>query len=104
MHATTAFIVPPAPPVLPKVLPSIKLLLGMVRNNLGIWPDYVFESVFNRNTLFGVDSVIINAPAGVRHVLATNVANYVRPAMLPRILRPLLGRGVLVGNQTRTYR
>jgi cytochrome P450 len=92
----TAFVVPPAPPVLPKVLPSIKLLLGIVRNNLGIWPDYAFESVFNRNTLFGVDSVIINAPAGVRHVLATNAANYVRPVMLPRILRPLLGRGLFL--------
>ena len=106
MYATSAFIVPPAPPVLPKVLPSIKFLLGMVRNNLGIWPDYAFESVFNRNTLFGVDSVVISGPAGVRHVLATNVANYVRPAMLPRILRPLLGRGLFLaeGGEWRSQR
>jgi len=94
MLDTPASVVPPAPPVHPRDLPSIKLLLGSIRNSLAIWPDHAFESTFNRNTLFGIKSVLINDPAGVRYMMATNAANYVRPAMLPRMLRPLAGGGL----------
>jgi cytochrome P450 len=72
------------------------LLLGSIRNSLAIWPNYAFDIAFNRNTLFGVESALINDPAGVRHMMATNAANYVRPAMLPRIMRPLTGRGIFL--------
>src|SRR5579862_3816552 len=92
----TASIIPPAPVVHPKDLPRIKLLLGSIRDSLSIWPDYAFDVTFNRSTLFGIESVLINDPAGVRHVMATNAANYVRPALLPRLFRPLGGRGVFL--------
>jgi len=42
------------------------------------------------------DAVLINDPEGIRHVLATNAANYVRPTMMPRVLRPLLGQGIFL--------
>src|SRR6516164_6064771 len=35
-------------------------------------------------------------PAGVRHVLATNAANYVRPTFTPRVVRPLIGDGLFL--------
>jgi cytochrome P450 len=89
-------VIPPAPAVHPKDLPSIRRLLGIIRNSLSIWPDYAFDTTFIRSTLFGVESVLINDPAGVRYMMATNAANYVRPAMLPRILRPLIGRGLFL--------
>ena len=106
MLDTPASVVPPAPPVHPKDLPSIRLLLGSIRNSLAIWPDYAFDTSFSRNTLFGVESVLVNDPEGVRRVMATNAANYVRPAMLPRILRPLVGRGVFLaeGSEWRRQR
>lgn len=72
-----------------------RLLLGSIRNSLAIWPDYAFDTAFNRNTLFGIESVLINDPAGVRYMMATNAANYARPAVTPRIVRPLIGRGVI---------
>src|ERR1700678_1486764 len=89
-------VIPPAPAVHPKDLPSIRRLLGIIRNSLSICPDYAFDTTFIRSTLFGVESVLINDPAGVRYMMATNAANYVRPAMLPRILRPLIGRGLFL--------
>lgn len=96
MLDTTGPVIPPAPPVHPKDLPSIRLLLGSIRNSLAIWPDYAFDVAFNRNKLFGIESVLVNDPAGVRHVMATNAANYVRPVILPRLLRPLAGQGVFL--------
>jgi cytochrome P450 len=92
----TSLVTPPAPPVHPKDLPALRLLFGSIRNSLAIWPDHAFEIAFSRNRLFGIESVLINDPAGVRHVMATNAANYVRPAMLPRLLRPLAGQGVFL--------
>ncbi|WP_298261080.1 cytochrome P450 [Bradyrhizobium sp.] len=89
-------VIPPAPPVHPKDLPALRFLFGSIRNSLAIWPDYSFDIAFNRHTLFGVESALVNDPGGVRHMMTTNAANYVRPAMLPRILRPLIGKGVFL--------
>ena len=99
MLDTPSAVVPPAPAVHAKDLPPIRLLLGSIRNSLAIWPDYAFDTAFNRSTLFGTDSVLINDPEGVRYMMATNAANYVRPAALPRILRPLIGRGVFLAER-----
>ena len=96
MLDTLSPVVPPAPAVHAKDLPPVRLLLGSIRNSLAIWPDHAFDMAFNRNTLFGVESVLINDPAGVRYMMATNAANYVRPAMMPRLVRPLIGRGVFL--------
>ena len=92
----TALIIPPAPTVRPKDLPAVRLLLGSIRDSLSIWPDYSFDVAFNRGKLFGIESVLVNDPAGVRQVMTTNATNYVRPVVFPRILRPLAGDGVLL--------
>ncbi len=39
---------------------------------------------------------MINDPSGVRYMMATNAANYARPAVMPRLLRPLIGRGLFL--------
>lgn len=102
----TSLVIPPAPPVHPKDLPAIRLLVGSIRNSLAIWPDYAFDVTFSRNKLFGIESALVNDPAGVRHVLAANATNYVRPAIMPRLLRPLGGQGVFLaeGNEWRRQR
>lgn len=91
MLETRPFVIPPAPTVHPKDLPAIKLLLGSIRDSLSIWPDYAFDVDFNRGKLFGIESVLVNDPAGVRHVVATNAANYVRPVILPAYCAPWRG-------------
>jgi cytochrome P450 len=89
-------VVPPAPKVHAKDLPTWRHLLTAQRNSIGIFPDYAFDVHFARRTLLGVEAVLINDPEGIRHVMATNAANYVRPKMMPRVLRPLLGQGIFL--------
>ena len=96
MLDTLSPVIPPAPAVHARDLPPLRLLFGSIRNSLAIWSDDAFDTPFSRNTLFGVESVLINDPAGVRHMMTTNAANYVRPAVMPRIVRPLVGRGVFL--------
>src|SRR5262245_13746041 len=93
-------VIPPAPKVHAKDLPTWRHLLTAQRNSIAIFPDYAFSVPFARRTLLGVNAVLINDPEGIRHVMATNAANYVRPKMMPRVLRPLLGEGVFLAEGT----
>jgi cytochrome P450 len=96
MLDTTRLIVPPAPPVHHRDLPPLRLLVQSARNPCTIWTDDAFDIAFSRNTLFGVESALVNDPQGVRHMLAANAANYVRPAMMPRMFAPVGGRGAFL--------
>jgi hypothetical protein len=80
-------VIPPAPKVHAKDLPVWRHLLLAQRNSIGIFPDYAFDVPFARRTLLGVTAVLINDPEGIRHVMTTNANNYVRPKMMPRVLR-----------------
>ncbi|MBO0751265.1 MAG: cytochrome P450 [Bradyrhizobiaceae bacterium] len=93
-------LVPPAPPVHSKNLPAVRLLLQSIRNICAIWTDDAFDAAFLRRRVFGIEGVLVNDPQGVRHMMAANAANYVRPAMLPRIFRPVGGRGVFLAEGT----
>src|SRR5215467_6323647 len=94
MLAQALPVIPPAPKVHAKDLPPLRHLLTAQRNSLEIFPDYAFEVPLARRRLLGIDAVLVNDPAGVRHVLATNAANYVRPTFTPRVVRPLIGDGL----------
>ena len=100
MLAQSLPVIPPAPKVHAKDLPTWRHLLTAQRNSIAIFPDYAFDVPFARRTLLGVDAVLINDPEGIRHVLATNAANYVRPTMMARVIRPLLGQGIFLAEGT----
>jgi len=106
MLAQSVPIIPPAPRVHANDLPALRHLLTAQRNSIEIFPDYAFEVLFARRRLLGIDAVLVNDPAGVRHVLAANAANYVRPTFMPRVLRPLLGEGLFLaeGSEWRQQR
>ena len=89
-------IIPPAPVVHSRELSTLRLALTSIRNSLEIWPESAFELRFSRNRVLGVENVLINDPEGIRHVMTTNAMNYVRPTIMPRLLRPLMGRGVFL--------
>lgn len=94
-HSPTP-VIPPAPPVPDRDLSALALVARTVSDSLSIWPDYAFEIGFNRRTTFGLKSVFVNDPEGVRHVLMTNAANYRRPVIMPRLIRPLIGEGLFL--------
>ena len=100
MVAQSLPIIPPAPKVHARDLPTWRHVLTAQRNSIAIFPDYVFDVPFTRRTLLGVEAVLINDPEGIRHVLATHAANYVRPTLMPRVLRPLLGQGIVLAEGT----
>ncbi len=106
MLDTLAPIIPPAPPVHPKDLSPLRLLLTTIRNSLAIWADYAFDVPFARNKAFGIENVFVNDPSGIHHVMVTHSDNYVRPVIMPRILRSLLGQGLFLaeGNEWRRQR
>src|SRR5215467_2086046 len=96
MLAQALPVIPPAPKVHAKDLPVLRHLLTAQRNSIEIFPGYAFEVPLARRRLLGIDAVLVNDPAGVRHVLATNAANYVRPTFTPRVIRPLIGDGLFL--------
>ena len=77
--------------------PSSRGFVRSMRDNaLGIFPPQAFEEdvVFRR--LFGRRQIILSRPAAIQHILVDNPGNYRRTAAGIRILRPLLGKGLLL--------
>lgn len=93
---TSPPVIPPAPVVHARELSTFRLALTAIRNSLEIWPESAFDLRFSRNRVLGVENVLISDPEGIRHVLAANATNYVRPTIMPRLLRPLVGEGVFL--------
>ena len=81
--------VPPAPAVHPKNLPVWRLLWNVTRSSISIWPDYAFDVLYIRNSVMGLKTIVVSDPAGVRHVMTANAANYRRPPAVTRFARPL---------------
>lgn len=87
-------VLPPAPFVHPTDLSTLQLVVGTLRSNLAIWPDYAFDVLVNRRTTLGLTALLVNDPAWVRHVMITNAANYRRPVTVRRIAEPVGGSGL----------
>lgn len=96
MDALARPIIPPAPYVHPAELSTPRLVIETLKNTLGNWSEVAFTELSGRRTVLGVDSMMVNDPAAIRHVLQTNMANYVRPLASVRPVRPLAGAGVLL--------
>jgi cytochrome P450 len=65
-------------------------------NAIGIFPPEAFEEEVVFRRVFGRRQIIMSRPAGIQHILVDNWANYRRTAAGIRILRPLLGNGLLL--------
>ena len=91
-------IVPPAPKVHAKDLPLWRFLPAFSRNTVSTLPDYAFDVLINRRRVLGIESMLVNDPEGVRHVLATAIGKYKRPMSSFRVFRPFAGSGVLLAD------
>jgi cytochrome P450 len=69
---------------------------SMRANALGIFPPEAFEEEVVFRRFFGRQQIIMSRPAGIQHILVDNWSNYRRTAAGIRILRPLLGNGLLL--------
>jgi cytochrome P450 len=69
---------------------------SMLDNAIGIFPPEAFDEEVVFRKVFGRRQIIMNRPAGIQHILVDNPGNYRRTAAGIRILRPLLGKGLLL--------
>lgn len=96
MDALARPIVPPAPRVHKGELSTPRLVVETLKNTLGNWSEFAFTELSGRRKVLGVDSMMVNDPAAIRHILQTNMANYARPMASVRPVKPLAGAGVLL--------
>ena len=71
----------------------------MRESAIGTWGQRAYEEDIIRGRFFGQSSFILNAPDAIRHVLVDNYENYTRTPAGIRVLRPMLGEGLLIAGR-----
>ncbi|CCE07167.1 putative cytochrome P450 hydroxylase superfamily proteins [Bradyrhizobium sp. STM 3843] len=89
-------LVPPMPPRAPDSMGVLRRVLKMGENAIATWGQRAYEEDILRGRFFGRSSFTLNAPDAIKHVLIDNYENYTRTAAGIRVLRPVLGEGVLI--------
>jgi cytochrome P450 len=89
-------LVPPSPPRAPDNMTAIGRMAAMRVSPIGTWGQRAYEEDIIRGRFFGRSSFILNTPDAIRHVLVDNYENYTRTPAGIRVLRPMLGEGLLI--------
>ena len=76
--------------------PTWRSLFGeRLRNSIHAFPECAFDLPVRTRTLAGFRMHVVADPAALQRVLLDNKPNYPRPALAQRVMRPVLGRGLL---------
>ena len=94
--ATRRRLVPPSPPRAPESMTAFQRLAAMRESAIGTWGQRAYEEDIVRGRFFLHSSFILNTPDAIRHVLVDNYENYSRTPAGFRVLRPMLGEGLLI--------
>jgi cytochrome P450 len=89
-------LVPPSPPRAPDSMGAFGRLRAMSHSPISTWGQRAYEDDIVRGRFFGRSSFILNTPDAIRHVLVDNYENYTRTPTAYRVLRPMLGEGLLI--------
>src|ERR1700675_2747467 len=89
-------LVPPGPPRASETMTFFGRLAAMRVSVLGSWGQRAYEEDIIQGRFFGHSSFILNTPDAIRHVLVDNYENYTRTPAAYRVLRPMLGDGLLI--------
>lgn len=89
-------IVPPTPPRAPDDMSFLARLAVIKRNMIATWGQRAYEEDVIEGRFFFRNSFILNRPDAIRHVLLSNYENYSRTPAGIRMLRPVLGDGLLI--------
>ena len=96
MPVTRAPLVPPSPPRASENMTVFGRMAAMRVSAIGSWGQRAYEEDIVRGRFFGCNSFILNTPDAIRHVLVDNYENYTRTPAAIRVLRPVLGEGLLI--------
>lgn len=89
-------LVPPSSPRAPENMTTISRMAAMRHNVIATWGPRAYQEEIIQGRLLGRSNFIVNRPDAIRHVLVDNYENYTRTPAGFRVLRPVLGQGVLV--------
>jgi cytochrome P450 len=96
LPVTKARLVPPQPPRAPDSMTALGRMMAIRESVIGSWGQRAYEEDIIRGRFFGRSSFILNEPDAIRHVLVDNYENYTRTPAGLRVLRPMLGQGLLI--------
>jgi len=96
MPLTRAPLVPPSPPRAPDDMTAVGRMMAIRESVIGSWGQRAYEEDIVRGRFFSRSTFILNAPDAIRHVLVDNYENYTRTPAGFRVLRPMLGEGLLI--------
>jgi unspecific monooxygenase len=71
-------------------------IAAMRKSAIGTWGQRAYQEDIIQGRFFGHSSFILNTPDAIRHVLVDNYENYTRTPAAIRVLRPMLGEGLLI--------
>jgi cytochrome P450 len=94
--ATRERLVPPSPPRAPESMTTFQRMRKMRESAIGTWGQRAYEEDILRGRFLLHSSFILNTPDAIRHVLVDNFENYSRTPAGFRVLRPVLGEGLLI--------
>jgi cytochrome P450 len=89
-------LVPPSPPRASVDMTAFGRMTAMRRSMIDAWGQRAYEEDIIRGRFLGHSSFILNTPDAIRHVLVDNYENYTRTPAGIRVLRPVLGEGLLI--------
>ena len=95
MPVARAPLVPPSPPRAPDDMTVFGRMTAIRISPIGSWGQRAYEEDIVQGRFLGRNSFILNAPDAIRHVLVDNYENYTRTPAGIRVLRPILGEGLL---------
>ncbi len=93
---TSVLMHPPMPPRPDAPLGLRAFLLAARTNALTIWPREAYAQDSYERSFLGRKNVLLNDPEAIHHVLVANPVNYRRTPATIRILRPIIGKGLLL--------
>jgi unspecific monooxygenase len=96
MPVTRTPLVPPTPPRAPDSMTAFGRMMAMRENPIGTWGRRAYEEDIVRGRFFRRNSFVLNTPDAIKHVLVDNYENYTRTPAGIRVLRPMLGEGLLI--------
>jgi unspecific monooxygenase len=96
LPVTRKRLVPPAPPRAPDDMSAFRRILALRESPISSWSQCAYEEEIVCGRFLGRSSFILNTPDAIRHVLVDNHENYTRTPAAFRVLRPMLGEGLLI--------
>jgi cytochrome P450 len=96
LPAARAPLLPPSPPRASADMTAFGRMAAIRKSMIGTWGQRAYEEDVIRGRFLGHSSFILNTPDAIRHVLVDNYENYTRTPPGIRVLRPILGEGLLI--------